>query len=122
MTVHETAHKLVSEAGHPLKPKEIAKLALENGLETSSAKDPILSIAGTIEKTIREEVYNSPRLVFVSTKQGRKIGLPSMEETEVIKTLSPPHKNVVATNGARRNSYAEPRDDQKWISDCRMLL
>ena len=49
---------------------------------TSNSKDPVGSIAGTIEKTIREDKYNSPRLVFIQAKGKRKVGLPTMESDE----------------------------------------
>jgi HB1/ASXL restriction endonuclease-like protein with HTH domain len=79
MTVQEAAHKILKEVGEPVSAKEIAQRALTRGYVASSAKDPVFSIGSTIEKTIREDKYNSPRLVFIRTRHGRKIGLPSME-------------------------------------------
>jgi hypothetical protein len=80
MTAQEAAYKILLEAGKPLLSREIAQLALDKGYASSSAKDPIFSIANTIEKNIRGGIYNSTQLVFVKTTDGRKIGLPSMNK------------------------------------------
>lgn len=80
MTAQEAAYKILLEAGKPLFSREIAQLALDKSYVSSSAKDPIFSIANTIEKNIREGTYNSTQLVFVKTTDGRKIGLPSMSK------------------------------------------
>jgi hypothetical protein len=42
----------------------------------------IQSHAQTIEKNIRDDVYNRPKLIFVHTPRGRLIGLPMWENTE----------------------------------------
>lgn len=79
MTAQEAAYKIIQEAGTPLPSREIAQIALNRGYLPSFAKDPVFSIATTIEKNIREGIYNSPQLVFIKTMDGRKIGLPSMD-------------------------------------------
>jgi len=82
MTAQEAACRILNEAQRPLPSREIAEIALNKGYVSSSAKDPVFSIASTIEKNIRDDLYNSPRLVFIKTEYGRrrhKIGLPSME-------------------------------------------
>ncbi|TVM32344.1 HTH domain-containing protein [Oceanidesulfovibrio marinus] len=77
MTTQEAAAKILEEIGTPLSSKEIAKIALERRMKSSSARDPILSLSQTIEKNIREGLYNRPELEFVRTSKGRLIGLPS---------------------------------------------
>lgn len=77
MTIQKAAYEILKEKGHPLASKEIAQIALERGLVVSRAKDPILSLAQTIDKYIRDETYNVPRLCFMRDENGRRvIGLP----------------------------------------------
>jgi hypothetical protein len=79
MTIQEAAHNILNEFGKPLNSKEIARIALERRLVDSVAKDPIQSHAQTIEKNIRGDAYNKPRLIFIHGPQGRLIGLPTWE-------------------------------------------
>ncbi|MFQ5442011.1 MAG: HTH domain-containing protein [Thermodesulfobacteriota bacterium] len=89
MTIQEAADQLLREEGQPLKSREIAKLALDRGLVYSNAKNPVFSHASTIEKNIRDEIYNRPKLVFIHTQAGRVIGLPEWSnETESSLPLS----------------------------------
>lgn len=76
MTSQEAAHKILDEIGQPLSSKEIAKIALDRRMVSSIAQDPIQSHAQTIEKNIRDDIYNNPKLVFVNSSRGRLIGLP----------------------------------------------
>jgi len=77
VTSQEAAYKLLSEVGKPLSSKELARIALERRMVSSVAQDPVASHAQTIEKNIRDDVYNNPKLVFIhSDTQGRLIGLP----------------------------------------------
>ena len=78
-TIQEAAHNILEEFGKPLNSKEIARIALERGMVESTAKDPIQSHAQTIEKNIRSDVYNKPKLIFMRGPQGRLIGLPIWE-------------------------------------------
>jgi len=79
MTMQEAAHKILEESGKPLSSREIARIALERHMVDSRAKDPPFSLATTIEKNIRGDVYNKPKLIFMRGPQGRLIGLPSWE-------------------------------------------
>ena len=79
MTIQEAAKIILEEAGRPISSKEIARIALERRLVVSSAQDPVQSHAQTIEKNIRDGVYNKPKLSFIHGPQGRLIGLPSWE-------------------------------------------
>jgi hypothetical protein len=79
MTIQEAAYKILEEAGKPLTSKEIAVIALNKHMVISNAKDPPFSLASTIDKNIRDGIYNKPRLKFDHTPQGRKIRLPSWE-------------------------------------------
>jgi hypothetical protein len=76
MTSQEAAEVILREVGHPLTSREVAQSALDRQLVHSAARDPIMSHAQTIEKNIRDGVYNRPELIFVSTTKGRAIGLP----------------------------------------------
>ena len=96
MTAQEAAYKLLKEAQRPLPSREIAEIALNKGYVSSSAKDPVFSITTTIEKNIREQRYNSPRLVFINTEDGRKIGLPSMKEAGKTASATDPNQNFRA--------------------------
>jgi hypothetical protein len=81
MTIQEAARIILEEFGKPMHSKEIAKIALERRLVDSKAQGPISSLAQTIEKNIREDVYNKMGLIFVGEpRHGRKIGLPTMDD------------------------------------------
>jgi hypothetical protein len=91
MTIQEAAYKLLTEKEKPLSSKELAKIALERQMVSSAAQDPVASHAQTIEKNIRDGVYNNPKLVFVHAgAQGRLIGLPGWNSNvpEAKETLS----------------------------------
>ena len=77
MTIQEAAFQILEEMGKPISSKEIAKIALNRHMVSSSAQDPIQSHAQTIEKNIRDGIYNNPKLVFLNTPQGRLVGLAS---------------------------------------------
>lgn len=81
--VHEAAYRLLMEEGRPLSARELGRRALERGMVASNAADPELSIASTIEKNIRSGTYNRPQLAFLSTPNGRRIGLPSWKPKSV---------------------------------------
>ncbi|MBW1715981.1 MAG: hypothetical protein JRJ77_09180 [Deltaproteobacteria bacterium] len=76
MTIQEAVFDILNEVGRPLSSRELAKIALDRGMVTSYAKDPVQSHAQTIEKNIRDDVYNRPKLIFIPTAQGRLIGNP----------------------------------------------
>jgi undecaprenyl pyrophosphate synthase len=76
MTIQEAARRILEEMGKPLSSRDIAKIALERRMVSSTAQDPIQSHAQTIEKNIRDGSYNKPKLVFLNSPQGRLIGLP----------------------------------------------
>lgn len=79
MTIQQAAARILKEHGAPMKSRDIARIALERGWVTSTAKDPIQSLAATIDKNVRDGTYNSPRLVFVSTPSRRQVGLPGQD-------------------------------------------
>jgi hypothetical protein len=80
MTIQEYAFKLIQKEGRPMASTEVAKRALEEHALFSNAKDPVLSLSATIDKNIRDGVYNRPRLQFLHGPAGRLIGLPSMSD------------------------------------------
>lgn len=76
MTIQEAAHQILNKEQHPLDAKTIAKLALAQGLVPSAAQDPVASLAQTLEKNIRDDVYNRPRLIFIHEGRRRLVSLP----------------------------------------------
>jgi hypothetical protein len=84
MTIQQAAHRILTELKEPRKSKNLARIALERGLVSSNAKDPVQSLAATLEKNIRG-VYNNPKLIFIYSTQGRLIGLPSWENDALTK-------------------------------------
>ena len=90
VTIQQAAAQLLAEYRKPLKSKELARLAQERGLVApSAAKDPIQSLSQTIERNIRLDKGNKPRLVFVEIEEGRAIGLPEWyEERKVEKEVT----------------------------------
>jgi hypothetical protein len=78
-TMQEAAQAVLHELGRPASAREIARRALERGLVTSNARAPILSMAQTLEKSIRDGIYNHPRLVFIQNGRERLVGLPGQE-------------------------------------------
>jgi hypothetical protein len=91
MTIQEAARIILEEFGKPMRSKEIAKIALERRMVDSDARDPVSSHAQTIEKNIREDVYNKTGLIFFGEpRRGRKIGLPFMEDKSSLSA----HKSI----------------------------
>lgn len=86
ITIQQAAAQLLAEHMRPLKSKELAKLAQEKRLVApSTAKDPIQSLSQVLERNIRLDKGNKPRLVFVDTDEGRCIAVPEWyEEKKVI--------------------------------------
>ncbi len=83
MTIQEAAYKLLNETKKPLSAKDLARIALERRMVSSGAQDPIASHAQTIEKNVRDGVYNNPKLVFVHAgAQGRLIALPEWDSSQ----------------------------------------
>ena len=99
MTIQKAAYEILKEKGHPLASREIAKVALDRGMVTSTARDPILAHAQTIDKNIRDEAYNIPTLCFVRDERGRRvIGLPEWGQKDKTVT-SPVRPLMIEING-----------------------
>jgi hypothetical protein len=75
MTMQRAAERLLKEAGCAMPSRQLAELALARGFVSSTAKDPVHSLAQTLEKNIRDQLYNDPPLRFVQTDKGRMLGL-----------------------------------------------
>lgn len=88
MTIQEAAQKVLSEEGRPLPSKEIGKRALERGWVQSGARDPVMSMAQTIEKNIRDIAYNDPPLTFIHVNGRRMIGLMEWKNGEQVEVFS----------------------------------
>lgn len=77
ITIQQAAAQILAEYKKPLKSKDLARLAQERKLVApSAAKDPIQSLSQVIERNIRLDKGNNPRLMFVQTSEGRCIALP----------------------------------------------
>jgi hypothetical protein len=94
--VNEAAVSILQEEKRPLYSKEIARRAIDQGLVSSTAKDPITSIAQTLDKNIRDEIYNHPKLIFISSPKGRLVGLPSMNGEVSTLSVAPSHRQTIA--------------------------
>lgn len=87
MTIQEAAYSLLQEAGNPMSSKDLARLALDRRMAGSAARDPVQSLAQTLEKNIRGGTYNNPKLKFVHTSSGRLLSLETWDdERGVIET------------------------------------
>lgn len=76
MRIQEAAEIILKEIGDWTSPHEVARIALERGMVTSWAKDPIFSHATTLLKHIRYDgIYNNPKLCAMGSP--KLIGLPS---------------------------------------------
>ena len=84
MTIQEAAYQILKESGKSLSSKDIANIALEKHMVISNAQDPTQSHAQTIEKNIRDGIYNRPKLIFIHSLQGRLIGLPEWDSAPQI--------------------------------------
>lgn len=89
ITIQQAASELLSEHRKPLKSKDLARMAQERRMVAPSmAKDPIQSLSQTLERNIRLDKGNKPRLIFVETENGRCIGMPQWyEEVKVEKKV-----------------------------------
>lgn len=82
MTIQQAAVKILKKGKAPLKAKEVARIALEESMVSpSTAKDPIQSMSQTLERNIRMNTGNIPKLQFVYTEEGRCIGLPEEDDS-----------------------------------------
>lgn len=90
ITIQQAATELLSEYKKPLKSKDLARMAQERKMVAPSmAKDPIQSLSQTLERNIRLDKGNKPRLIFVETESGRCIGIPEWyEEVKVEKKVA----------------------------------
>lgn len=85
ITIQQAAAQLLEEYRKPLKSKELARLAQERNLVAPSmAKDPIQSLSQVLERNIRLDKGNKPRLMFVETEEGRCIGVPKWYEEKKV--------------------------------------
>ncbi len=83
MTIQQAAYEILKERRTPLTSREIAKIALERKLVSSTSRDPVSAQSQTIEKNIREDKYNIPKLIFTKNESGQRlIGLPEWEKTK----------------------------------------
>ena len=81
LTIQQAAAKLLAEYRKPLKSKDLARIAIEKALVAPSlAKDPVQSLSQTLERNIRLNKGNKPKLMFVETNEGRAIALPEWYE------------------------------------------
>nr|WP_302596611.1 HTH domain-containing protein [uncultured Cellulosilyticum sp.] len=95
ITIQQAAAQLLAEHKKPLKSKDLARLAQERKLVApSAAKDPIQSLSQVIERNIRLDKGNKPRLVFVETSAGRCIALPAWYEKKKVEEVE--KKEVVS--------------------------
>lgn len=68
MTVQQAACKILEEKNSPMSAKEISKIVLDRKWKSSDSKDPVTSLAQTLEKNIRDGIYNELDLFLFTTK------------------------------------------------------
>jgi hypothetical protein len=83
LTIQQAAFEVLMEAGEPLKSLEIARRILAKNLVQSEAKNPVQSISQALERNIRMDKGNLPRLQFVETYMGRQIEIAEMPTTHL---------------------------------------
>lgn len=97
VTMQQAAAELLSEYKKPVKSKDLARLAQERKMVApSAAKDPIQSLSQALERNIRLDKGNKPRLIFVETENGRCIGLPQWYEEIKVKEVKVSEKVEIA--------------------------
>jgi hypothetical protein len=75
MTFQKTAHYILKKSGQPLDLIKIADIAFEKDMVKSKAKNPKRSFVETIKKNIRDDTYNSPKLIIIKAPGGKFIVL-----------------------------------------------
>lgn len=91
-TIQQAAAEILKQRNYPIKAKEIAEIALkENLIAPSKAKNPVISLSQVLERNIRMNMGNNPKLVFINTDKGRMIGLPEMDAIKKNETCNDVH-------------------------------
>lgn len=78
-TIQQAAYEILMKSSEPLKSIEIANRILKEGLIESNAKNPVQSISQALERNIRMNKGNLPKLEFVETYLGRQIQIANRE-------------------------------------------
>lgn len=117
ITIQQAAAELLSEYRKPLKSKDLARMAQERKMVApSTAKDPIQSLSQTLERNIRLDKGNKPRLVFVETENGRCIGMPEWYEEVKIEKKAASEKVEVALSSDLLNKVKLYQSSFKLVS------
>jgi flavin-binding protein dodecin len=82
-TIQQAAYEVLRKANEPLKSIEIAHRIIEQKLIISNAKNPIQSISQALERNIRMNKGNSPRLEFVESYLGRQIQIAERDQRTI---------------------------------------
>ena len=78
-TIQQAAYEILMKSNESLKSIEIANRILKEGLIESNAKNPVQSISQALERNIRMNKGNLPKLEFVETYLGRQIQIANRE-------------------------------------------
>ena len=82
-TIQQAAYEVLRKANEPLKSIEIAHRIIEQKLIISNAKNPIQSISQALERNIRMNKGNSPKLEFVESYLGRQIQIAERDQRTI---------------------------------------
>lgn len=82
-TIQQAAYEVLKQAGSSLKSLEIARRIHEGRLIESNAVNPVQSISQALERNIRMNKGNTPKLVFIETAFGREVTIPYEPAAEV---------------------------------------
>lgn len=88
LTIQQAAHQVLKEAGISLKSVEVARRIHEQQLVQSAATNPIQSISQALERNIRMNKGNTPKLNFTETAFGREITIPPSELASMLPATS----------------------------------
>lgn len=82
-TIQQAAYEILMKSNVPLKSIEIANRIIQEGLIESNAKKPIQSISQALERNIRMNKGNSPKLEFVESYLGRQIQIAERDQRTI---------------------------------------
>lgn len=82
-TIQQAAYDVLKQAGSSLKSLEIARRIHEQQLIQSNAVNPVQSISQALERNIRMNKGNTPKLVFIETAFGREVTIPYEPTAEI---------------------------------------
>lgn len=91
-TIQQAAYEVLKQADSSLKSLEIARRIQDQQLIQSTAVNPVQSISQALERNIRMNKGNTPKLEFIETAFGREVTIPYVfgaVDEEIIEPVQP---------------------------------